>query len=177
MSVSLGQGAFYCSNYGNAYGTSGPSICLFNTSSPTTFLFPSDVEVQGFQFVAGAKNGTVNGTVNYDDGTTGTFPIDGSCCVATVQVLAPEGRTISSFSVPADYDLYLFDSLAWAGVRASPWTSSRRATSSGGRKPNRGTAARLRRAFTGSRGWRLAGSGRTPESSTPTIGRSGNTQL
>jgi len=124
VSVSLGQGAFYCGNYRDAYGTSGPSICLFNTSSPTTFVFPQNVAVQGFQFVAGAKNGTTQLTVNYSDGTTEDKPIDGSCCVATVQVVANAGKTIVSFSIPADYDLWLFDSLAWVGSSPAPTTTS-----------------------------------------------------
>lgn len=124
VSVSLGQGAFYCGNYANAYGTSGPSICLFNTSAPTTFVFPQDLAVQGFQFVAGAKNGTTQLTVNYSDGTTEDKPIDGSCCVAIVQVVANAGKTIVSFSVPADWDLWLFDSLQWVGSSPAPTSTS-----------------------------------------------------
>ena len=128
VSVSLGQGAFYCDNYRDAYGTSGPSICLFNTSAPTTFVFPQDLAVQGFQFVAGAKNGTVNLTAVFDDETTIEHPIDGSCCEATVQVFAPEGRSIVSFSVPADYDLWLFDSLQWVGSSLAPTPTSSETT-------------------------------------------------
>jgi hypothetical protein len=80
------------------------------------FPFP----VQGFQFVAGAKNGTVPLTVVYDDETTAEFPVDGTCCEAIVQVMAPEGLTIVSFSLPADPDLWLFDSLEWVGSLPVP---------------------------------------------------------
>ncbi len=124
LSVQLGTNARWCSEYSNQYGTSGPSLCLFNTSSPTVFVFPDDVQVQGFEFVAGAKNGTVDLTVVYDDETTGQFPIDGSCCEVTVQVIAPEGQFIESFSVPADRDLWLFDSLVWVADQVQTSTTT-----------------------------------------------------
>lgn len=74
--------------------------------------------------MAGAKNGTSQLTVTYDDETTGQFPIDGSCCVATVQVVAPEGQFIESFSIPADPDLWLFDTLTWWGDATPPTTTT-----------------------------------------------------
>ena len=122
LSVQLGGGAFWCNTYANQYGTEGASLCMFNTQSPTVFEFP--VPVQGFQFVAGAKNGTVPITVVYDDETTAQFPVDGSCCEATIQVVAPEDLEIISFSLPADWDLWLFDSLEWVGSLPDPTTTS-----------------------------------------------------
>lgn len=124
LSVQLGTNARWCSEYGDQYGASGASLCLFNTTSPTVFVFPDDVQVQGFEFVAGAKNGTVDLTVTYDDETTAQFPIDGSCCETTVQVVAPEGQFIVSFSLPADWDLWLFDSLTWVSAQVQTPTTT-----------------------------------------------------
>jgi hypothetical protein len=124
LSVQLGGNARWCSDYSDQYGTSGASLCLFNTSSPTVFVFPENVAVQGFEFVAGAKNGTVNLTVTYTDETTSEHPIDGSCCETTVQVVADEGKHIASFSIPVDWDLWLFDSLAWYAEQVQTTTST-----------------------------------------------------
>ena len=124
LSVSLAPGARYCNEYSGLYGTSGPSLCLFNTTDETVFDFPSDVYVQGFEFVAGAKNGTTELTATYDDGTTGRFPIDGSCCETTVQVVAPEGQYVVSFSIPADPDLWLLDTLTWWGGQVQTTTTT-----------------------------------------------------
>lgn len=124
LSVQLGGGAFWCNSYSSQYGTSGPSLCLFNTQGPTDFTFPSVFQVQGFQFVAGAKNGSTQLTVSYTDGTTAAGTIDGSCCEATVSFVASEGKAIAGFSVPADWDLWLFDSLEWWGSSVPPTTTS-----------------------------------------------------
>ena len=124
LSVQLGGGAFWCNSYSSQYGTSGPSLCLFNTQGPTVFAFPSSLQVQGFQFVAGAKNGTTQLTVSYSDGSTEDKPIDGTCCEATVSVSANAGKAITGFSVPADWDLWLLDSLEWWGSSPAPTTTS-----------------------------------------------------
>lgn len=124
LSISLAPGARYCSEYSGQYGTSGPSLCLFNTTDGTVFDFPSDVYVQRFEFMAGAKNGTTQLTVTYDDGSTEDKPIDGSCCEATVQVVGTEGKHIVSFSIPADSDLWLFDTLTWWGDAIPPTTTT-----------------------------------------------------
>ena len=129
VSISLPGGAYYCSGYSDQYGTVGPSLCLFATTAPTVFDFPSDVYVQGFQFTAGAKNGTTELTVIYDDETTGIAEIDGTCCEAVVEVNAPEGRYITGFSIPADPDLWLFDELVFQGETVPPTTTTTEASS------------------------------------------------
>ena len=117
LSVQPGQGVFWCDQYSNQYGTQGPSLCVFNPRSVTTFTFPTPV--QGFQFVAGAKNGTSQLTVTYTDGSTEDKPIDGSCCETTVSVSATSGKSIAAFSLPTEFDLWLFDSLSWMAGSAT----------------------------------------------------------
>jgi hypothetical protein len=120
LSVQFGQGVNWCNQYSDQYGTEGPSLCVFGPQSPTVFTFP--VPVQGFQFVAGAKNGDAEITVTYTDGTTEGKPIDGSCCETNVSVSATSGKSIAAFSLPAELDLWLLDSLSWTG--GSPTTTS-----------------------------------------------------
>lgn len=120
LSVQFGQGVYWCNSYSDQYGTQGPSLCVFSPQSPTVFTFP--FPVQGFQFVAGAKNGTVELTVTYTDGTTEGKPIDGTCCETTVSVSATSGKSIAAFSLPTEWDLWLLDSLSWTG--GSPTTTS-----------------------------------------------------
>lgn len=126
LSVQLGGNAFWCAQYSDQYGTSGPSLCLFDTSSDTEFRFPEDVQVQGFEFSAGAKNGTVDLTVLLADGSTFTHPIDGSCCEVTVRVESEE--PIVGFVIPADGDLWLFDSLSWWGETTPATTTTTEAS-------------------------------------------------
>lgn len=120
LSVQFGPGVFWCNQYSNQYGTQGPSLCVFSPQGPTTFTFP--VPVQGFQFVAGAKNGNADITVTYTDGTTELSTIDGTCCETTVYVSAVSGKSIAAFSLPTEYDLWLLDSLSW--MAGSPTTTS-----------------------------------------------------
>ena len=124
LPIQPASGVSWCDAYANQYGTEGPSLCVFNPQGPTVFTFPSGIQVQGFEFVAGAKNGTSQLTVSYSDGTTEDKPIDGTCCEATVVVTANEGKAITGFSLPAEWDLWLFDSLEWWGALPDPTTTS-----------------------------------------------------
>ena len=122
LDIQLGQGVRWCTEYSDAYGTTGPSLCVFQPQTATVFTFPEPTT--SFSFIAGAKNGTSQLTVNYTDGTTEDKPIDGSCCIAEVEVTANEGKAIESFSLPVEWDLWLFDSLVWQGGAPATTTTS-----------------------------------------------------
>lgn len=124
LPIQPAPGVNWCNAYANQYGTTGPSLCVFSPQGPTVFTFPAGVQVQGFQFVAGAKNGTSQLTVSYSDGTTEGKPIDGTCCEATVVVTANAGKAITGFALPAEWDLWLFDSLEWWAASPDPTTTS-----------------------------------------------------
>ena len=124
LPIQPAPGVSWCDAYANQYGTAGPSLCVFSPQGPTVFTFPAGIQVQGFQFVAGAKNGFSQLTVFYSDGTTGDKPIDGTCCEATVVVEANEGKAITGFALPAEWDLWLFDSLEWWAASPDPTTTS-----------------------------------------------------
>ena len=119
------QNGWYYANMNGGYGTSGYAIYAGNPTTSAVFTLPSNANPRSFYFRVGAKNGDATGTATYLDGTTQTFTIGNSVLTAGCSTCqAPgyykeiyfngNGKIITSFSLPAEGDIYFVDMLRYS---------------------------------------------------------------
>lgn len=97
-----------------------PSLTLYSASADTLVTLPENTTSASFQMFA--KNGDSTGTVTYSDGTTEEFILQHNVSseypnfVNTETFSAPEGKTISTILIPANWDYYAIDNVAATSV-------------------------------------------------------------
>jgi hypothetical protein len=115
------------SPYDGSYLMTGCHISFAMLNKDTIFTFPSTSRPLSFSFSSGAVDGTQQGTINYLDGSTGTFTITNASPVAGEQrTVTGNGKLISGFTINwfAGDDFWFLDNLSWtAGAKTSTTTS------------------------------------------------------
>jgi len=135
VSTSNNGGVYVSTNYAGAYGMVGSNMTLMNPSSPVTIDLPSNKTITEFGFTSGAKNGTVNATVTYTDGTTTTMQIVDNCngnypgFTNVNSTTATSGKIIDKVVIPVDGDYYLIDNLYYKVVTSDPTKTATTAAS------------------------------------------------
>jgi hypothetical protein len=135
VSTSNNGGVYISTNYAGAYGMVGSNMTLFNPSSPVTIDLPTNKIITEFGFTSGAKNGTVNATVTYTDGTTTTMQIVDNCndnypgFTNVNSTTATSGKIIDKVVIPVDGDYYLIDNLYYKVVTSDPTKTATTAAS------------------------------------------------
>ena len=133
VSTTNQSGVFISTNYAGSFGMTGSNMTVMNPSVPITIDLPSNKNITEFGFTAGAKNGTVNATVTYTDGTTATMEIIDNCnfsnCTNVNSVTASSGKIIDRVAIPVDYDYYLIDNLYYKVVTSDPTKTATTAAS------------------------------------------------
>ena len=129
------NGVYISTNYAGQYGMVGSNMSLMNPSAPVTIDLPSNKTVTEFGFTAGAKNGTVNATVTYTDGTTTTMAIVDNCnanypgFTNVDSITASSGKVIDKVVIPVEGDYYLIDNLYYKVVASDPTKTATTAAS------------------------------------------------
>jgi hypothetical protein len=135
VSTSNNGGVYISTNYAGAYGMVGSNMTLMNPSSPITIDLPTNKTITEFGFTSGAKNGTVNATVTYTDGTTTTMEIVDNCngnypgFTNVNSTTATSGKIIDKVVIPVDGDYYLIDNLYYKVVTSDPTKTATTAAS------------------------------------------------
>jgi hypothetical protein len=133
VSTTNQNGVFISTNYAGQFGMTGSNMTVMNPSVPITIDLPSNKTITEFGFTAGAKNGTVNATVTYTDGTTTTMEIIDNCnfsnCTNVNSVTASSGKIIDRVAIPVDYDYYLIDNLYYKVIASDPTKTATTAAS------------------------------------------------
>jgi hypothetical protein len=135
VSTSNNGGVYVSTNYAGAYGMVGSNMTLMNPSSPVTIDLPSNKTITEFGFTSGAKNGTVNATVTYTDGTTTTMQIVDNCngnypgFTNVNSTTATSGKIIDKVVIPVDGDYYLVDNLYYKVITSDPTKTATTAAS------------------------------------------------
>ena len=133
VSTTNQNGVFISTNYAGQFGMTGSNMTVMNPSVPITIDLPSNKTITEFGFTAGAKNGTVNATVTYTDGTTTTMAIIDNCnfsnCTNVNSVTASSGKIIDRVAIPVDYDYYLIDNLYYKVIASDPTKTATTAAS------------------------------------------------
>jgi hypothetical protein len=135
VSTSNNGGVYVSTNYAGSYGMVGSNMTLMNPSSPVTIDLPSNKTITEFGFTSGAKNGTVNATVTYTDGTTTTMEIVDNCngnypgFTNVNSTTATSGKIIDKVVIPVDGDYYLIDNLYYKVVTSDPTKTATTAAS------------------------------------------------
>jgi hypothetical protein len=133
VSTTNQNGVFISTNYAGQFGMTGSNMTVMNPSVPITIDLPSNKTITEFGFTAGAKNGTVNATVTYTDGTTTTMAIIDNCnfsnCTNVNSVTASDGKIIDRVVIPVDYDYYLIDNLYYKVITSDPTKTATTAAS------------------------------------------------
>ena len=103
-----------------------PSLSLYSPSATTTVTLPANSTSASFQVFA--KNGTTTGLITYSDGTTANYEIQHNVSseytnyVHTETFTAPEGKTISTITVPTDWDYFAIDNVSATSTTTSTTT-------------------------------------------------------
>ncbi len=133
VSTTNQSGVFISTNYAGSFGMTGSNMTVMNPSVPITIDLPSNKNITEFGFTAGAKNGTVNATVTYTDGTTTTMAIIDNCnfsnCTNVNSITASNGKIIDRVAIPVDYDYYLVDNLYYKVITSDPTKTATTAAS------------------------------------------------
>jgi hypothetical protein len=135
VSTSNNGGVYISTNYAGEYGMVGSNMTLFSPSSPITIDLPTNKIITEFGFTSGAKNGTVNATVTYTDGTTTTMEIVDNCnadypgFTNVNSTTATSGKIIDKVVIPVDGDYYLIDNLYYKVVTSDPTKTATTAAS------------------------------------------------
>jgi len=93
-----------------------PSLSLYTPTAQTLITLPVNSTSASFQVFA--KNGTTTGLITYSDGTTETYQLQHNVSseytnyVHTETFTAPAGKTISTITVPTDYDYFAIDNVS-----------------------------------------------------------------
>ena len=93
-----------------------PSLTLRGATADTLITMPANTTSASFQVFA--KNGSHNAVVTYTDGTTSTFSIQDNVNEAYPNyvhqevITAPEGKTIATITIPANWDYYGVDNVS-----------------------------------------------------------------
>jgi hypothetical protein len=115
------------SPYAGLYLMTGCHISFAMLNKDTIFTFPSTSRPLSFSFSSGAVDGTQQGTINYLDGSTGSFTITNASPVAGEQrTVTGNGKLIAGFTINwfAGDDFWFLDNLSWtAGAKTSTTTS------------------------------------------------------
>ena len=126
VSTSNNGGVYVSTNYAGAYGMVGSNMTLMQPSAPVTIDLPTNKIITEFGFTSGAKNGTVNATVTYTDGTTTTMQIVDNCndnypgFTNVNSTTATSGKIIDKVVIPVDGDYYLIDNLYYKVITSDP---------------------------------------------------------
>jgi TolA protein len=93
-----------------------PSLTLRGATADTLITMPANTTSASFQVFA--KNGSHDAVVTYTDGTTTTFSIQDNVNEAYPNyvhqevITAPEGKTIATITIPANWDYYGVDNVS-----------------------------------------------------------------
>jgi hypothetical protein len=93
-----------------------PSLTLIGSTANTIITMPENTISASFQVFA--KNGSHDAIVTYSDGTTSTFSIQDNVSseypnyVHQEVIIAPEGKTIATINIPANWDYYGVDNVS-----------------------------------------------------------------
>jgi hypothetical protein len=93
-----------------------PSLTLRGSTADTLITMPANTTSASFQVFA--KNGSHDAVVTYTDGTTSTFSIQDNVNEAYPNyvhqevITAPEGKTIATIIIPANWDYYGVDNVS-----------------------------------------------------------------
>jgi hypothetical protein len=93
-----------------------PSLTLRGATADTLITMPANTTSASFQVFA--KNGSHDAVVTYTDGTTSTFSIQDNVnevypnYVHQEVIAAPEGKTIATITIPANWDYYGVDNVS-----------------------------------------------------------------
>jgi hypothetical protein len=133
VSTTNQNGVFISTNYAGQFGMTGSNMTVMNPSVPITIDLPSNKTITEFGFTAGAKNGTVDATITYTDGTTTTMAIIDNCnfsnCTNVNSFAASDGKIIDRVAIPVDYDYYLIDNLYYKVIASDPTKTATTAAS------------------------------------------------
>jgi len=97
-------------------GGSDPSLTLYSPSAMTTITMPANTISAGFSVFA--KNGNTTGTITYTDGTSETYTLQHNVSaeypnyVHQETFTAPVGKTISTVTIPTDWDYFAIDNVS-----------------------------------------------------------------
>ena len=93
-----------------------PSLSFYSPSATTTITMPSGTTSAGFEMFA--KNGNTTGLITYSDGTTETYVLQHNVSseypnyVHRETFAAPAGKTITSVTIPTDWDYFAIDNVS-----------------------------------------------------------------
>jgi hypothetical protein len=93
-----------------------PSLSLRQSTADTLITLPANTTSASFQVFA--KNGNHDAIVTYTDGTTSTFTIQDNVnstypgYIHQEVITAPEGKTIATINIPANWDYYGVDNVS-----------------------------------------------------------------